>query len=674
MLIVEDEALIAIDLQQRLEALGYAVIGICNEGEEAAHRALEEHPDVILMDVMLGGNMDGIEAASAIRRVDDVPVIFLTGREDDDAVTRAQKIEPAGYLLKPFRDRELQATIEIALFRKHAVAQLKEQENLLEAIFNSMQDGLIAVDDHARIRMANPVAREILGLRKDVSGSCSLDTCFQIFDEKTGDAVSLPFHEITPAQSYFFDNMVIRTRHGGKVSVTGSVTRLETGDETSHKNLITFQDVTSLREMSRTIQYQASHDALTGLMNRDELIRQLKEPHQPLSGVATSRYLCYLDLDRFTLVNDVAGHQAGDALLRRTAEDLGRFSRYMDAATARLGGDEFVVILPDTGKEPIGSIASQINQQISKKFFWEDQVFNITASIGIVSIPDKLIDPDRILAAARDASSLAKESGGNTFRLYENRDHVYQQRRTQMQWISRLNEALDSDQFELWYQEIVPTQAVSPPHREVLLRLIDPEEGVVSPAQFIPAAEKYNLMPAVDRWVLRNLANYLQSNDDPSDTTIYGVNISGASLLEEAFLVDAEALLRTAFPHPKRICLEITETTAFENTAQVQQFMRTLKELGVTFALDDFGKGFSSFAYLRRLPVDYLKIDGSFVSGITTSATDAALVRAINEIGHVMGLKTVAEFVKDEETKRAVTAIGVDFLQGNGLAVPAPLR
>lgn len=673
MLIVEDEALIAIDLRQRIEALGYTVVGICSQGKEAIQAAFEQQPDVILMDVMLSGDTDGIDAASAIRTEIDIPVIFLTGREDDEAATRARKAEPAGYLLKPFRDRELQATIEIALFRKQAVAQLKEQENLLEAIFNSMQDGLIVVDENAQIRLANPVAREILGLHKDNSDFCSLTTCFQLFDEKTGAEVTLPFHQITSAKSYFFDNMVIHTPHGGRVSVTGSVTRLQTNDE-NLKNLITFQDVTSLREMSRTIQYQASHDALTGLMNRTELIRQLDETQRAVSGNTTSRYLCYLDLDRFTLVNDVAGHQAGDALLKRTAEDLERFSRYLDATAYRLGGDEFVLILPETAPNSVLVIAQQVIQQVSKKFFWESQAFNVTVSIGIVPIPNKITAPDRLLAAARDASSLAKESGGNTFRLYENQDQVYQQRRTQMQWISRLNEALDFNQFELWYQEIRPRDKSDQPHCEILLRLIDPDEGVISPAQFIPAAEKYNLMPAVDRWVLRTLADYLRENDNPSDTTVYGVNISGISLLEEAFLADTEELLRTAFPHPERICLEITETAAIENTAQVQQFMRTLKELGVTFALDDFGKGFSSFAYLRRLPVDYLKIDGSFVSGITTSATDAALVRAINEIGHVMGLKTVAEFVKDEETMHAVIAIGVDFMQGNGLAVPTPLR
>ncbi|MFO8042951.1 MAG: GGDEF domain-containing phosphodiesterase, partial [Alkalispirochaeta sp.] len=303
----------------------------------------------------------------------------------------------------------------------------------------------------------------------------------------------------------------------------------------------------------------------------------------------------------------------------------------------------------------------------------QKNAFHITASIGLVPVSGVNSDGYTILAAADDASYLAKESGGNTIKVYETADYTFLKRRGEMQWISRLNHALEGNRFVLWGQPIVSTNGESHEHLEVLIRMLDDDDSLISPGDFIPAAEKYNLMPAVDRWVLSNSFQRLDAFAAEGRYPLVSINLSGASIADESMLDYIRTLIERSAADPKQICLEITETTAIENMSRATSFIKRLKGLGVSFALDDFGNGFSSFAYLKHLPVDYLKIDGSFVRDIADDPIDYALVEAVNNIGHVMNMKTIAEYVKDDRTRALLEKIGVDYLQGYQISRPTPL-
>jgi len=640
-LIVEDEKIIALDLQRRLEKFGYRVVALCATAEEAVSAVLEYRPDIILMDIMLGGEQDGVDAAIEIKSHQNTPIVFLTAYADDKTVERAKKAEPVGYVLKPFKERELQTTIDIALYKADVDRKLHEQEQLFETIFDTMNDGLIAVDRDQNIRFLNPVARELMGTTDEVCVDNPLGDYFSIHDEHSELAAAIPFAAVLEGTTFRFENVFLQTEQGGRVNVSGTISPIRTHYGTEGA-LVTFRDLTSIKEMSQVIEYQASHDTLTGLMNRDEFFLRMKEITSEARKNSAHHTLIYLDLDQFKIVNDVCGHLAGDELLRQVSSDVLDLISTEDYLVARLGGDEFGVLLLNVG---------------------------LSQAMGVANV-----ETYGILSAADDASYLAKEEGGNTIKVYETADYTFLKRRGEMQWISRLNHALDDDQFVLWGQPIVSTNGTAVDHLEILIRMIDTDGGLIRPADFIPAAEKYNLMPAVDRWVLARALDRLAYLDSQGRNPVFSINVSGASLADESFLDHVERLIRDHAVDASQICLELTETAAIANLSRAIAFMRKLKKLGVTFALDDFGNGFSSFSYLKTLPVDYLKIDGSFVKGIAEDPIDRALVSAVNDIGHVMKMKTIAEFVKDAETARILEGIGVDYLQGYEIAKPSPLE
>ncbi len=671
-LIVEDEKIIALDLQRRLEKFGYSVVALAATAEEAVESALEYYPDIVLMDIMLGGNRDGIDAAIEIHEQYNVPIVFLTAYADERTVERAKKAEPVGYVLKPFKERELQTTIDIALYKSRIDHQMQEQEQLFEALLNSMNDGLIAYSQDQTIRFLNPVAQNLTGWAEERAIARDLSEVFSLFDENSELKAAVPFAQVAEGKDFEFENVYLTTEQGGRVSVAGSITPIRTHSHIDG-GLITFQDVTDIKEMSQIIEYQASHDSLTGLMNREEFFTRLQEIARVAQASQRSHSFIYLDLDQFKIVNDVCGHLAGDELLRQVSTDLRGQLEGEEHVAARLGGDEFGVLLLDAPLARGMAFARTLLRSLNRKFIWQKNAFHITASIGLVPVSGVNSDGYTILAAADDASYLAKESGGNTIKVYETADYTFLKRRGEMQWISRLNHALEGNRFVLWGQPIVSTNGESHEHLEVLIRMLDDDDSLISPGDFIPAAEKYNLMPAVDRWVLSNSFHRLDAFAAQGRYPLVSINLSGASIADESMLDYIRTLIDRSAADPKQICLEITETTAIENMSRATSFIKRLKGLGVSFALDDFGNGFSSFAYLKHLPVDYLKIDGSFVRDIADDPIDYALVEAVNNIGHVMNMKTIAEYVKDDRTRALLEKIGVDYLQGYQISRPTPL-
>ena len=437
----------------------------------------------------------------------------------------------------------------------------------------------------------------------------------------------------------------------------------------------------SLEQVNVTLQHQATHDALTGLANRREFEQQLLLAIENQKRTATDYAVLYLDLDQLKVVNDTCGHGAGDELIRQVSWAVRKLLRDGDVL-ARLGGDEFGALLARCPQEMALTLAESIRSEISEqRFIWEGKLFVVAASIGVLELAECLPTVSAVLSAADQACYLAKDNGRNRVQYYRPDDQEVRSRHGEMQWVERINAALELDRFVLFAQEIRPVASQSANRGagesslyEVLLRLVDTDGALIAPMAFIPAAERYGLMPRIDRWVIAHATKAIaEMRSGNAHSPICMINLSGASV-SDAGLAEFVGTLLAQYGLPwSSIGFELTETAAITNLTSASRLMNQFKMLGCPIALDDFGSGMSSFSYLRRLPVDLLKIDGAFVKNMTTDAIDHAVVESIQKIARVMGIKTVAESVEDADVLSALTQVGVDFAQGFYLGQPVPL-
>lgn len=425
-----------------------------------------------------------------------------------------------------------------------------------------------------------------------------------------------------------------------------------------------------LKEKER-VTFQAEHDALTGLVNRREFENKLNR----LLGLAckeeTSHAMLYIDLDQFKVVNDTCGHVAGDALLKQLSAMLLHKIRESDTL-ARLGGDEFGLLIEYCSLEDAEKIASQLKEQIQEFHYeWKGSVFRIGASIGLVAINKNSFSVDVIMSAADTACYAAKDTGRNRVHVYKPDDQEMVTRYGEMQWVAKITRALNENLFVLYQQSVMPVGAPhdKPEYSEVLVRMKDTNGALIPPGAFLPAAERYNLAPDIDRFVVKAVFRHISETKNSEDIA-YGINLSQMSIGEEKFLAFILQQFKRHNISGKNICFEITETAAVKDLNIAIRFIEALQQYGCRFALDDFGRGLSSLVYLKTLPVDYLKIDGLFVKDITNDAVDLAMVKSIHEIGHVMNMKTIAEFVENEDIYLQLKEIGVDCVQGNWVSQP----
>ncbi len=426
------------------------------------------------------------------------------------------------------------------------------------------------------------------------------------------------------------------------------------------------------QEYAVKLAYHASHDPLTNLVNRLEFEKRLALALHTASSQGRQHSVMYLDLDRFKIVNDTCGHAAGDQLLRQVSALLKEQVREGDSL-ARLGGDEFGVLLENCPLQEAIGIADKLRQCIGDfRFFSEGKSFSIGASVGVVQIADGTLNLTDILSAADAACYMAKEKGRNRVQFYRPHDSEVSMRRGEMEWVPRLQLALQEGRFVLYSQEIMSIGGQSPQasHHELLVRMIDPHGKIIPPMAFIPAAERYSIMPMIDQWVVHNAFAAISALGPDCGT--YSINISGASIGDERILEFVREQFRKFVMPPRSVCFEITETAAIANFDKAARFFGEMKSLGCLFSLDDFGAGMSSFGYLKHLPVDFVKIDGSFVKDLGHDPIAVAMVRAINDVGHVMGKQTIGEFVNGEVVLGALRDIGVDFAQGNWISPPIP--
>lgn len=437
-----------------------------------------------------------------------------------------------------------------------------------------------------------------------------------------------------------------------------------------------YEDITESRLLSQELEYLASHDALTGLVNRREFERRLARVLDTAQREHSSHALCYVDLDQFKVVNDTCGHPAGDELLNQLGTVLQNQVRQRDTL-ARLGGDEFGVLMEHCSLHQAEIVAGKLRRAVAEfRFTWEGRSFNLGASIGVVPIDDATGTITELLVKADSACYAAKDMGRNRIHIYSEDDLVLAKRHGEMQWVSKIHQAIAENRFVLYAQPIVPLtlEGGQGNHCEILTRLVADDGQLVLPGAFFPASERFNLSPRLDRWVVENTLNWLASNRERlAGLSMCSINLSGHSLGDEDFQnFVSDALAELKIP-PEKICFEITETAAISNLTRAIRFIHALKEQGCRFALDDFGSGLSSFAYLKNLPVDYLKIDGMFVTDILEDPIDLAMVKSINEIGHLMGKQTIAEFVESDAIRHKLKQIGVNYIQGYAAGPPVPL-
>lgn len=431
-----------------------------------------------------------------------------------------------------------------------------------------------------------------------------------------------------------------------------------------------------VKKRTKELQHLAIHDTLTGLYNRYEFEKRLVFALKYSSNASAQSIMCYLDLDQFKIVNDTSGHIAGDELLKQISFIMQQHVDEKDIV-ARLGGDEFgILFMGNTLKEAKQKGEALLKAIKEYRFAWEDKVFVVGASIGMVPITRECCSLVDIISAADEACYQAKEKGRNCIFVTSKDDKQLQEKRSEMQWLGRLTQALEEEKFVLYVQPIVSLKHKSKAfkHYEVLIRL---KEGnkIISPMAFIPAAERYGMMQRIDRWVIESVfKNYVRLQISNDQLYRFSINLSGVSLNDSGLTAYIEELFnRYHVPH-NTICFEVTETAAVANLSLALEFIDRMHSLGCRFSLDDFGSGLSSFAYLQNLPVDYLKIDGAFVIDIHTNRINKAMVKSINEISHTMGMKTICEYVENIEIENVLKELGVDYAQGYLHAKPEPIE
>jgi diguanylate cyclase (GGDEF)-like protein/PAS domain S-box-containing protein len=554
---------------------------------------------------------------------------------------------------------------EEALFREKESAQITLQ---------SIGDGVITTDAQSTIDYINPVAEELTGWRLEDAMGRPVEEIFRAFHEETCEPLENPLsvsiRRIRPIKSV--RPMLLIRRDGNELYVESTAAPIRDGAGHVSGGVLVFHDVSESRELNRRLSYHASHDVLTGLVNRREFESRLERALKSAKAREASYALCYLDIDQFKIVNDTCGHSAGDALLGQVGALLKAKVRWRDTLS-RLGGDEFGILLESCSLDEAMRTAEGLREAVRNyRFTWEDRVFRLGASVGVVPIAADNEDVASILSAADSACQAAKEGGRNRVHSFAENDIELMRRRREMQWAARINSALEEGRFELFRMLIQPLQKVEVgTHYELLLRMRDEGGRIVSPNDFIAAAERYGITPAIDRWVIENAFRWLVSEaDEREKLAMCSINLSGQSFGDDKFLPFVIDQFHTSGLDASKICFEITETAAVASFSQANRFIQALKELGCKFALDDFGTGLSSFGYLKHFPVDFLKIDGSFVREILRDPIDREMVRSINEIGHLTGKQTIAEFAENAEIIQMLTSLGIDYAQGYGVAQP----
>jgi diguanylate cyclase (GGDEF)-like protein/PAS domain S-box-containing protein len=562
--------------------------------------------------------------------------------------------------------------------RKRIEQALYEEKERAQVALQSIGDAVITIDALGLVQYLNPAAETLTGWTSFEAQGALLGNVFDVRDE-SNDQHALDLVAESLARNVrvrLSDHFVLLNRNGLRYLIEAWASPMHSKAGVSLGVVVVFRDVTEARRMVHELAHHASHDALTGLKNRREFDQRLEHAITSSKEHDSQHALCYMDLDMFKLINDTAGHNAGDELLRQITGLLQNKIRNRDTL-ARLGGDEFGLLLDNCPLAKAKEIAQMLVSAVHEfRFVWEGRIFQIGVSIGLVPITVETESAGQLLTHADVACYTAKDLGRNQVHVYHQQDSETARRHSEILRVAELREALEQGRFCLYSQPIVALDRAANPctHCELLLRLVDTQGELVLPKAFIPAAERYGLMASIDRWVIHTALYDYTETLGTSPELEFAINLSGNSLSDDGLLEFIQQQLASSRLSPQQVCFEITETAAIHHLHRAGHLISELRKLGCRFALDDFGSGLSSFTYLKQLPVDYLKIDGTFVRGIASDPVDYAMVAAINSIGHTMAIQTIAESAESDDVVEQLRSLGVDYVQGYAVGSPTRLE
>lgn len=667
LLVVEDEVLVARDIKSRLTRMGYEVVGTAGKGAEAIEKALTLRPDLILMDIHLQDDIDGVDAAITIRETYDVPVIFCTAYSNQETLDRAKVSTPYGYVLKPFDNRELEINIEIAFYKHQVEKDLSNAKRRLDATLTSISDGVIVTDLEGKICLFNPMAEKITGWCKEHAELASLSRVMQLqpFDE-----VGEQFDTGTLSAGIAVVNQRQRLvrKDEGQLPIEISTNVVQSGGD--ELVVITFRDITRQISFEEKIRHTAFFDELTGLANRSLFIDRLERAITRRERGAGEHFaVVFVDLDGFSTINEGFGHHHGDRLLKVVGTRIEQTVR-PDDTVSRFGSDIFAVLL-DPVDSAAGAIEAcqRIQKVISTPIDLDEDVVDFSASCGIV-LHREGSTASELMRDADTALHRAKADAKGAHIIFD--DEMYKNALGFIKRKSSMQQALTDGVFEVYYQPIVDVQTERLVSMEALVRWPHPTEGLISPAEFIPIAERTGLILPLGEYVLRTVCEQI-SCWNQHDITGFRVAVNLSARQFENNVPDmVGGLIRETGISPNSLTLEITEGIAMKNVDQNIRMLNELRSLGLSISIDDFGTGYSSLAYLKRFPLNTLKIDSSFIQDITQSTDDQEITRAIIALGQNLGLKVLAEGVETEEQVAILRQSGCDYIQGYYYSRPLP--
>ncbi len=603
---------------------------------------------------------------------DELGAIIKTYNEmqQQQLVDKSDLLEYQSNLQQQVEVRTEALLVELDSHRETEQKLYFEKERI-QVVLASIQDVVISIDRDGLVNYMNEKAQQLLGAGegKPFNELLLLESESREFVQQ----VQYCLNSRDGKQLELQDRLLLPT----KESIDVEVRLAALLDHVEHVSgaLVIIRDVTVAKKQKEALVYQATHDSLTKLINRSEFELRLEQAYQLARNEQSVHTLCFLDLDQFKVVNDVAGHRAGDQLLVQLSHILKKHVWKRDVL-ARIGGDEFAILMEYCDLDAAKTKAESIRRLIEDfRFAWQDRFFSLGVSIGLVRIDNESLGTENILKQADIACYTAKDAGRNRVHVYQFDDEMSVRREGDMYWASQVQASIDKDKLILYVQRIADVNDDDIQIYEVLVRMEADDGKIIPPGVFLPAAERYNLSHKLDRWVIENTLAWIEQHGNHfKNLKYFSINLSGAAIGDEAMLGFIKSKLqKPAFSYADKIMFEITETHAVANLSEASNFINELRALGCKFALDDFGSGLSSFAYLKNLPVDILKIDGVFIKDILDDSIDAAMVKSIIEIGHVMKMKTVAEFVENGGVKSHLKTVNIDYVQGYGIEKPKPI-
>ena len=669
-------------------------------GAEAIHLINTQNFDLVLLDLIMP-NISGIDVLKTIRKkysLQELPVIILTAKDEKEAAVETFQEGANDYVVKPVDVKILKARADTQIKLKRNTQAYEGIQKKLESL---VEERTIKLDKlNKTLDKERRFFEYLLGASPSVIYVCDMDnqyTCSYVSQNLTDITGHNP-EQMISSNTFWKDHVhpddirktIIRIgrnlksgngaveyrfRHkNGKYRWIYDQQRIINEDGRAIQVIGSWTDFTEVKKLREEIQYKTSFNDLTGLINRGEFERRLQQLMEEATAETGQHVICYMDMDQFKVINNTYGHFAGDQLLKKFSNELADVFSKRDLL-GYLGGDEFGILLPHCTINQAMSVLENVREFVNEfRFIWQGKKLSITVSIGVVPINKHTGTSTDILSYADSACFAAKEAGRDRIHVYSSDDLLMSKRHKEMQWVEYINTALEEDRLFLYYQSIIPLHPeISDRHFELLVRMKDKSGKLILPGEFLPAAERYNISSKIDYWVIQTFFSWLEVYDELVDKDFrWGINLSGQSLSDRDLLQFVIGELNRRDIPPEKVYFEITETSAIANFSNAVEFVNTLKKYGCRFALDDFGSGLSSFAYLKNIAVDFLKIDGIFVKNMNNNDFDFSIVKAVNEVAHVLGIRTIAEYVENQEILDKLKSVNVDYAQGYLIDKPSP--